>query len=307
MTTYNGEKYLKEQLDSIINQTYKNIEIIVQDDCSTDKTIDILNQYKKHITIYKNNTNLGYIKNFETLIQKTNGNFIALCDQDDIWEKDKIEILLDNIKGYSLIYSNSLLVDEYGNSRHKTLKDKLKNNFINSNEPLNFLFDNCVSAHSMLFQKELLPYLKKLPTHLYFDQYIAIVASSLNGVKFINKNLVKYRQHSNNTLGNKKKNNISLISKINIKLEKKTSANQLMLNSLEEFITINTLSIEDAKKLKLLIQIHKEFYKSNFNFFAFKFYLRNRNIFFKITTKNKFILSIKKAIGYNLYKILPIL
>ena len=158
IATYNGEKYLKEQLDSVCNQTYKNIEILIQDDASSDNTVKIIQAYqeKYNIQLFVNESNLGYIKNFESLIQKATGEYIAPCDQDDIWVKNKIELLINNIKTSSLIYSNSLLVDSHGESLGKTLQEKLKNNFINSKEPLNFLYDNSVSAHAMLFKKELL-------------------------------------------------------------------------------------------------------------------------------------------------------
>ena len=307
VATYNGEKYLKEQLDSLLNQTYENINIIVQDDCSSDKTMEILQNYQHKITIYKNEKNLGYIKNFESLIKKANGDLIALCDQDDIWQKDKIEILVNQIKEYSLIYSNSLLIDKNKKSLNKTLKEKLKNNFIDSNNALNFVFDNCVSAHSMLFKKELLPHLTSFPEKIFFDQYIAIIASSLNGIKYIDKELVLYRQHDSNTVGNHKKKKISILEKIKNKLNKKASINLLILNKLQEIQKIKTLSAEDKEKLSIMINFHKDFKNRFFNLKALFFYLKNKNILFAISTKNKTITAIKKSIGYKLYKVLPIL
>ena len=87
IATYNGEKYLEEQLDSIYAQTYKNIEVIVTDDCSSDKTVEILKKYyKSHGLKYViNETNLGFVKNFEKAISLCRGDYIALSDQDDIW------------------------------------------------------------------------------------------------------------------------------------------------------------------------------------------------------------------------------
>ena len=201
LCTYNGEKYLEEQLNSIINQTYKNLEIIISDDCSTDNTISILEKYKhlNNFHIFLNKENLGFNKNFELAISRANGYYIALCDQDDAWDLNKIDILVSSIEEESLVYANSMLVDENLISLNKTLEDKLKVNFISSNSMLNFIFGNCVSAHAILFKKEIVDFLN-FPRNIYFDQYIAMVCASKNGVKYINKNLVLYRQHSNNTL-----------------------------------------------------------------------------------------------------------
>lgn len=309
LATYNGEKYLKEQLDSIINQTYKNINLIVQDDCSSDKTLEIIDSYsdKLDIKIYKNETNLGYIKNFESLIQKADGDFIAICDQDDIWDRDKISSLIDNIKDSILIYSNSLLIDENSKSLSKTLSSKLKNNFINSNTAINFLYDNSVSAHAILFKKELLPYIALFPNTLYFDSFIAATAASLNKIYFIDKNFVKYRQHSKNTLGNKKSNNQNLKSKVLNKLDKKNEAVANMLIKIQEMMKIQTLNIEEKDILKQLNNYYLEYENRYFNLNMFLFLLKNKDTFFAITTKNRFLLSLKKSIGKKLYKLVPIL
>ena len=92
---YNGERFLKEQLETLVNQTYKNIEIVAVDDCSTDSSVLILETYKAKypfINIHRNARNLGYVKNFEKAISLCKGDFIALSDQDDIWDPDKIKL-----------------------------------------------------------------------------------------------------------------------------------------------------------------------------------------------------------------------
>lgn len=100
LTTYNGEKYLSEQLESIINQDYKNFEIIISDDNSKDKTIEIINDYKNkysNIIVNFNSENLGFKKNFEKAISLCNGEFIAFSDQDDIWTTNHLSILFEKI------------------------------------------------------------------------------------------------------------------------------------------------------------------------------------------------------------------
>src|SRR5690606_18169426 len=106
LCTYNGGKYLIEQLDSLVKQDYPNIEIIIVDDCSKDTTLSILNSYSLHypnIKIHVNENNLGYKKNFEKAIQLCNGEYIALSDQDDIWKLDKISKLINSIEKSVLI------------------------------------------------------------------------------------------------------------------------------------------------------------------------------------------------------------
>jgi len=309
IATYNGERYLKKQLNSICSQTYENIEIIIQDDCSSDNTIKIIEAYQqKHpIKLFQNNTNLGYIKNFESLVAKANGEYIALCDQDDIWEKDKIELLVKNIDSASLIYANSLLIDADDTSLEKTLQEKLKNNFISSQEPLNFLFDNSVSAHAMLFKKELVPTIVPFPQQIYFDAWIAMNAANKQGVRYLNKNLVYYRQHANNTLGNTTKKSISTKTKIANKVKKKEKNIHLILSKIEEVLQMKNLSENDMNRLLTLKQLYMQFDKKYFNIPLFLFLLKNKDILFKITTKSPLYIAFKHAIGKKLYKVAPFL
>ena len=94
MATYNGEKYLKEQIESILNQTYKNIRLIISDDASKDSTPQILEEYRKkdsRIEIYLNKENRGVVKNIEFLLEKVEDKFYMLADQDDVWLPLKVE------------------------------------------------------------------------------------------------------------------------------------------------------------------------------------------------------------------------
>jgi len=309
LATYNGARYLVEQLDSLLQQTVVPYEIIICDDNSQDGTLEIAQKYKTKLPlkIYKNEVNLGFTKNFESALQKATGDFILPCDQDDIWESTKLETLLAAIGENSLVYANSLLVDENANSLEKTLAQKLKNNFISSHSALNFLYDNSVSAHAMMFKKELLGLLFPFPKHTYFDAYIAATAASLHGVAYVDETLVHYRQHTTNTLGNKKKTKRSLLEKINDKHAKKLQENKRMLQTIEEFLTIKTLKAEEKEKLQRLYSFYLGFEKRWFSFGMFLFLYTNKESFFTITNRNPLLLSIKKSIGYKLYKAAPFL
>jgi len=306
---YNGASYLSQNLNSLVNQTITPYEVIICDDNSTDNTLEIAKNFEKilPLKIYKNSINLGFTKNFEKVLKKTNGEFIFPCDQDDIWENTKLETLLSSIGQNSLVYSDSLLVDERGTTLGKTLSQKLKNNFISSRTALHFLYDNSVSAHALMFKRELLDFIFPFPKQSFFDTYIAATAASLHGVVYIDETLVHYRQHTNNALGNKQKKKSSLLKKLNYKHTKKLQENNEMLQTIGEFLAIKTLKQEGKEKLQKLYFFYQGFEKCWFNFSMFWFLYTNKEIFFAITNRNRFSLSIKKSIGYKLYKAAPFL
>lgn len=196
LCTYNGEKYIEEQLNSLKNQTYKNIEIIVSDDCSTDSTIAILknNLSDKRIKIFEQIENIGYIKNFEWAVSKTSGNFIAFSDQDDIWQANKIEILYNNIGNYLIVYCDSELVDENGLSLNKKLSQISK--MYTGSDTRGFVLWNVIWGHTMMIKKELLQYSLPIPEKTPHDIWLAFKACTLGGIKYVDEVLTKYRQHT---------------------------------------------------------------------------------------------------------------
>ncbi len=111
MCTYNGGMFLREQLDSILRQTYPISEIIVQDDCSTDDTMDILRSYAardSRVRVTRNAVNLGFNRNFRSAVMKATADFVAISDQDDVWMPDKIELMAEAIGDYNICYSDHL-------------------------------------------------------------------------------------------------------------------------------------------------------------------------------------------------------
>jgi glycosyltransferase involved in cell wall biosynthesis len=198
LCTYNGAAYLKEQLDTLINQTYPNLEIIVVDDCSTDDTVGILKQYANsyhQIKLYVNSNNLGYTKNFEKAIHLCNGEYIALCDQDDLWHPQKIELQVNNIADNVFIYHDSEFIHENGISMNKKMSDIM--NLYRGDQPEAFLFFNCVSGHSILMKRNLIDAALPLKKDFFHDWWLSYVATSIGKIDFIPKCLVQYRQHDN--------------------------------------------------------------------------------------------------------------
>lgn len=197
LCTYNGEEFLQEQLDSLLKQTYPNIEIIVSDDASSDKTKSIIENYSKdrRLTVYYQEQNIGYIKNFEFALQKSTGAYICFSDQDDIWLPEKIDTLFKHIGDKWLAYSNSKLIDESGNDLNKQLSDLTA--MYSGNNTKGFIFGNTVWGHSMLISRKLLNHLLPFPENIPYDIYIAFKAATLTGIQYVDESLTLYRQHAN--------------------------------------------------------------------------------------------------------------
>jgi len=195
LCTYNGQTYIKEQLDSLINQTYQNIEIIIVDDCSTDNTEQICLSYNNiKLSFYQNEINIGYTKNFEKAITLCNGDYICLCDQDDIWVSDKIELLVKNINNNILIYHDSDFINGKGNKLGVQSMSQ-RYNMYQGSSVLPFILSNCISGHAAMFSKKLIPYLLPFDKRFYHDWWLAYVAFNIGSVKYFDHILVHYRQH----------------------------------------------------------------------------------------------------------------
>jgi glycosyltransferase involved in cell wall biosynthesis len=196
LCTYNGSKYIREQLDSLVSQTYPHKEIIVVDDCSKDNTVEILKEYeaKSLIKLYVNENNLGFVKNFEKAISLCHGEYICLSDQDDIWNLNKIECLYNSIKDSILIYHDSTLIDVEGKPYEKKISDFAR--FVKGRNNMSFLFMNCASGHAMMFKKELVKHIFPVPESLFHDWWIVYIASTIDKIDFTMETFVKYRQHN---------------------------------------------------------------------------------------------------------------
>ncbi|MFD2148347.1 glycosyltransferase family 2 protein [Mucilaginibacter antarcticus] len=196
LCTYNGAPYLRQQLDTLVGQTYSNIELIVVDDCSTDGTVTILQEYASNhpqLKLHHNLSNLGYVKNFEKAISLTQGELIALADQDDIWDTDKIRLMVEGIADNIMLYHDSEFTDEQEQPLNKKVTDV--RNFYAGNDSRVFLFENCVSGHSILFKRELVSYLTGFNKVIIHDWWLAYIACNVGSIGYLPQALVQYRQH----------------------------------------------------------------------------------------------------------------
>lgn len=202
MATFNGEKYLSQQLDSLFYQSFIPAEIIVVDDCSTDGTWDILCEYatKYHqIKLYHNNINLGVVKTFERGLSLCSRDYIALADQDDVWLPNKLEILIATLGNNWLIHSDAYVVDEQLNIINESYSS-IKPYHDGSLEM--YYFRNDVTGCTALLKRELLKIALPFPDDtIMHDYYLALYARAYNKLIYTNHKLVKYRQHINNVIG----------------------------------------------------------------------------------------------------------
>lgn len=206
LATYNGKEFIEQQLDSVLGQTHSRFEVIIVDDGSEDGTRDVLAAYKnkfpQKIKVFFNETNLGFIENFEKAISLCAGDFIALCDQDDIWVNNKIDRLLEEIEGYALVYSDVSLIDGGGKviALSRASSSKINNHSDITLEEM--IFKSYVIGCASMFRRDLLNDIFPIPkAALFHDWWLALHAIKGGGIKYVPEPLVLYRQHNNNVLG----------------------------------------------------------------------------------------------------------
>lgn len=213
MTTFNGEKYIEKQIESIIHQSLPVDEIIVCDDGSTDHTVELLKKYD--VTLIQNFQNLGYKLNFKQAMEKCNGDYIFLCDQDDIWEKDKVKDMMhimESHKNIHVLASSFTYIDGQDQMILTTLnkgysinnlynKEVAKNDLVSvlTNE---FIYGNYFQGCALVMDKQTRDFVvHHFDDRLPHDWIISLYASIDGGMYFYNKSEFKYRIHSDNSIG----------------------------------------------------------------------------------------------------------
>ncbi|MDY2802003.1 MAG: glycosyltransferase family 2 protein [Fusobacterium mortiferum] len=196
MATYNGEKFIKKQLESILNQTMEVDEIIISDDNSTDNTLEIIKSFNNSKIKVLKNLEQGVVNNFENSLEKSTGDYIFLADQDDIWTLDKVEKVIKNLKIYDLVVHNAKIINsedkiickktffEIRNSKKGLLKNLYKNSYI-----------GCCMAFNRNILEKSMPFPKNIPMH---DSWIGLISEIYGKIYFDEEVLFYYRRHENN-------------------------------------------------------------------------------------------------------------
>ena len=213
MTSFNGEKYIGKQIESILNQSIKADEIVVCDDCSTDHTLNLLQKYP--ITLIRNDTQLGFKKNFHQALSLCHGDYIFLCDQDDVWNKDKISKMVSVMETHPEIHtlaSSFTYID--GNDNHISIKKMrgYSNNNLYPKKvsdgdliPVSFndlIYANFFQGCSLVLDRKTCNFvINHFDASIPHDWLINLYASTENSLYFYNVPLFQYRIHAENTLG----------------------------------------------------------------------------------------------------------
>lgn len=214
MSTYNGAKYLREQLDSIINQTERDKFILIRDDGSTDETLDILEEYqKKGLLKWYKGKNLRSAKSLiDCLRNAPEAKYYAIADQDDYWKPEKLEKaleILEKEKGKRILYCSNLeVVDKDLNYIDMYHSNKLS-------DDIDYNLENIVSGNylfcgpAMVFDKYFAEIIKEYKTGdiLCYDRWYLFLAAIAGKIVYDNNAYIKYRQHNSNTTGFKKSRN----------------------------------------------------------------------------------------------------
>ncbi len=292
LCSYNGEEFISEQVYSILNQNYTHFELIISDDCSTDKTLTILENFSqkdKRIILLKNNTNQGYIRNFEKAISHCKGEIIFLSDQDDIWDENKISKISQSFNNdVELVFHDSLFINHNG----KSLNRKASDRFTLSEQvtPLSFLLFNGISGHALAFKKSLKNFILPLPKIVHHDCWISYVASCKGKIVYVPSILVNYRQHD--------KSETDLL-KLKVKEKLKSNSilkNQNLINRTEKFNEI------DYNKYLFAFEEFKSLLKKRA-----KQYLSFKLFYFIIKYNQKIFSFKRKKRGLRLIYALPFL
>lgn len=195
MACFNGEKYIKEQIDSILVQLTDHDELIISDDGSTDRTVRIIESYTdKRVSLYKSNFR-SHLKNFDFVLSKANGSYIFLTDQDDVWYPNKIEVTLECFKNYNLIVCNC----EYTNENLELIGLNWFSNLNAGSGLIKNFTKNTYLGCCMAFDRKVLnaalPFPNGINSH---DTWIGLIAEIVGRPYFNDQKLQLFRRHGLN-------------------------------------------------------------------------------------------------------------
>lgn len=215
LCTHNGDRYLATQLRSIFAQSVAPKEIIVSDDASADSTVELVERLRGEgapieVRLLRNSEPLGVTANFELAIAAASGDFVALCDQDDVWHPRKLERMLrafDSRPDLVLVHTDARIVDENGRPSGMTLFETLRVSDaerarVHAGDAIHVLLRrNIVTGATTVLRRSLADRAMPFPTAWVHDEWLAMVAAATGGIDLIEEPLIDYRQHGGNQIG----------------------------------------------------------------------------------------------------------
>jgi len=241
MAVYNGEKYLSQQIESIISQTYSQWKLVICDDCSTDSSYSIINKYHKlypdKIIAYRNEAPTGSAQaNFMSMLKFSETEYTMFADQDDVWLPDKISLTLNKMKRIEqcegnipiLVHTDMAVVDSELNQISTSFMKYCRYN--PSKRDLNHLLvQNNISGCTVMINKNLLEMVINIPAShmLMHDWWLGLTAAAFGKIGYIDKPTSMYRQHTDNQLGAKQKDFKYYIEKIKVILRHNTGSDTI--------------------------------------------------------------------------------
>jgi glycosyltransferase involved in cell wall biosynthesis len=234
LCTRDGAEHLEEQLLSILAQSHAVDELVVSDDASSDDTIAIVRRVfgeqqsagatpLPRLRLLQNATALGVTKNFERALVACTGEFIALCDQDDVWHPDRVSTALsffEDSPGLDLVHADARLVDENGQPLGPTLFDALDMTaheaatIHSGNGFAALLRRNLVTGATVMVRKTLVSRAAPFPLPWVHDEWLAVIAGATAQFDFVPEQLIDYRQHSHNQIGVRKLGFVGKVGRI---------------------------------------------------------------------------------------------
>lgn len=213
LITYNGEKYINEQLDSILCQLSADDEVVVSDDGSTDRTLSIIRDYNDNrLRIISNSGKHGVVYNVENALREVKGDYIFLADQDDVWLPGKVETTMAALADSHLVISDCYVTDENLNTVHRSFYKVNKSSFTKWLAFLRNPYLGCCMAFKKDILHKVLPFPANTPMH---DIWIGNIAAFFYTVKFIPDKLIYYRRHDANASTTSGPSKTTLIQKFN--------------------------------------------------------------------------------------------
>lgn len=283
LCTYNGEKYLAQQLDSLLAQTYSNIEIVITDDASNDNTANLLKQYAlqhSNIRFFSNEKNLGYNKNFEKTILLCKGEYIAISDQDDVWETNKIEVMMQQWPGQSLfVYSLSGNFTDDDFTGRKAAPNVV---YTQIDDVHKLVFNSPVHGHACMFKKELMQRCIPFPADIFYDWWMSMHAAATGIIGCIPQTLTWHRIHSSNSSRN--------ITSIKNEDERNSQLRKQCAYFIKTFCNRNLLKPQQQKSLLRYASLLDVMDGKTFNRQMFAYVMKNRKLVFHYKKIKPFVI-----------------